>query len=64
MGKRTSVYLSDGLHAEVLASGLPMAELIRRGLRNGPYPDVEVTRRALVLFRRQVDRLEEDRHPD
>jgi hypothetical protein len=32
VGKRTSVYLSDGLAAAVEASGVPLAELIRRGL--------------------------------
>ena len=32
MGKRTSVYLSDHLAALVKDSGLPMGELIRRGL--------------------------------
>ena len=32
VGKRTSVYLSDGLAAAVAESGVPLAELIRRGL--------------------------------
>jgi hypothetical protein len=32
MGQRTSVYLDDDLHAAVKASGVPLAELIRRGL--------------------------------
>jgi len=35
VGKRTSVYLSDSLAAAVEASGLPLAELIRRGLEGG-----------------------------
>jgi hypothetical protein len=35
VGKRTSVYLSDGLAAAVSASGVPLAELIRRGLGAG-----------------------------
>ena len=32
MGKRTSVYLSDDLEAAVDKTGLPLAELIRRGV--------------------------------
>jgi hypothetical protein len=32
MGQRTSVYLDDDLHAAVKASGIPLAELVRRGL--------------------------------
>jgi hypothetical protein len=32
MGTRTSVYLDDDLKAAVKASGVPLAELIRRGL--------------------------------
>jgi hypothetical protein len=32
-GKRTSIYLSDDLAAAVEASGVPLAELIRRGLK-------------------------------
>ena len=36
MGKRTSLYLSDELEAAVKASGLPLAELIRRGLHAPP----------------------------
>jgi hypothetical protein len=32
VGKRTSVYLSDDLAAAVRASGVPLGELIRRGL--------------------------------
>lgn len=32
VGKRTSVYLSDDLAAAVAGSGVPLAELIRRGL--------------------------------
>ena len=32
MGKRSSIYLSEELEAAVKASGLPVVELIRRGL--------------------------------
>ena len=32
MGQRTSVYLDDGLHAAAEASGVPLAELLRRSL--------------------------------
>jgi hypothetical protein len=40
VGKRTSVYLSDDLAAAVEASGVPLAELIRRGLTGGAAPSV------------------------
>ena len=33
MGQRSSVYLADDLAAAVKASGVPLAELVRRGLR-------------------------------
>jgi hypothetical protein len=36
MGKRTSVYLTDELAAAVKASGVPLAELVRRGLAATP----------------------------
>lgn len=42
MGKRTSVYLSDDLEAAVKTSGVPLAELIRRGLSVPPVPPVQV----------------------
>ena len=32
VGKRTSVYLSNGLAAAVAGSGLSLADLVRRGL--------------------------------
>lgn len=35
MGRRTSVYLSDGLAAAVAESGVPLAELVCRGLGAG-----------------------------
>jgi hypothetical protein len=35
MGRKTSVYLPDDLAADVRASGVPMAELLRRGLGLG-----------------------------
>lgn len=35
MGERTSIYLADDLGAAVKASGVPLAELIRRGLAAG-----------------------------
>jgi hypothetical protein len=35
MGQRSSVYLTDDLAAEVKASGIPLAELVRRGLNTG-----------------------------
>ena len=42
MGRRTSLYLSDDLEAAVRASGLPLAELVRRGLAGpGPAPPAQ-----------------------
>ena len=38
MGRRTSVYLDDDLHAAFEASGVPLAELIRRGLASDGLP--------------------------
>jgi hypothetical protein len=35
MGQRSSVYLADDLAAAVKASGVPLAELIHRGLATG-----------------------------
>ncbi len=35
MGQRSSIYLADDLAAAVKASGVPLAELIRRGLTAG-----------------------------
>jgi hypothetical protein len=35
MGQRSSVYLADDLAAAVKASGVPLAELVRRGLTTG-----------------------------
>jgi predicted transcriptional regulator len=32
MGRRTSIYLTDALDEGVAAAGLPLAELLRRGL--------------------------------
>ena len=36
MGKRTSIYLSDDLAAAVDRTGLPLAELVRRGIYGPP----------------------------
>jgi hypothetical protein len=38
MGQRTSVYLDDDLAAAVKASGIPLAELVRRGLAASTAP--------------------------
>ncbi len=35
MGQRSSLYLADDLAAAVKASGIPLAELVRRGLDAG-----------------------------
>jgi hypothetical protein len=57
MGKRTSVYLSDELSDAVKASGIPPAELIRRGLgiSEPGLPEVENMRQALRQFGRLLD---------
>ena len=47
MGLRTSVYLSDELAAMWRASGVPLAELIRRGLSAGGPVDEVTLRRVL-----------------
>jgi hypothetical protein len=47
MGLRTSVYLSDELAAMWRASGVPLAELIRRGLSAGGPVDEATLRRVL-----------------
>ena len=47
MGLRTSVYLSGELAAMWRASGVPLAELIRRGLSAGGPVD-EVTLRQVL----------------
>ncbi len=38
MSQRTSVYLDDGLQAAAKASGVPLAELVRRGLAASTAP--------------------------
>jgi hypothetical protein len=43
MGKRTSVYLADDLAAAVEKTGLPLAELIRRGIYGPPARPVVVS---------------------
>ena len=44
-GQKTSVYLSDSLAAQWRASGLPLSELVRRGLERGS--DEDTLRRVL-----------------
>lgn len=47
-GRKTSVYLSEELSAQVEASGVPLAELIRRGLAaDEPEPLEDTIRRIL-----------------
>jgi hypothetical protein len=43
MGTRTSAYLDDSLQAAVKASGVPLAELVRRGLAHGTQPEAPAT---------------------
>jgi len=38
MGQRSSLYLADDLAAAVKASGIPLAELVRRGLSTDEEP--------------------------
>jgi len=42
MGKRTSIYLADDLAAAVEETGLPLAELVRRGIYGPPARTVVV----------------------
>jgi hypothetical protein len=60
MGLRTSVYLSDGLAAMWRASGLPLAEVIRRGLSAGGPVDEATLRQVL---REELSVLAADRAP-
>jgi hypothetical protein len=46
MGQRTSVYLDDSLQAAAKASGIPLAELVRRGLAVGAEPATQATEQA------------------
>jgi 3-mercaptopyruvate sulfurtransferase SseA len=49
MGLKTSVYLSHDLAMCWRASGLPLAELIRRGVASlAPQPDLEATLRRVL----------------
>jgi hypothetical protein len=41
MGQRTSVYLEDDLHTAAKASGIPLAELVRRGLAANTAPPAQ-----------------------
>ena len=52
MGK-TSVYLSTELAARVKASGVPLSELVRRGLDAGLAPELDA---VLAMLRTQLDR--------
>jgi hypothetical protein len=47
-GRKTSVYLSEQLAAEVEQSGVPLAELVRRGLAAGEPEPIEDTLRRIV----------------
>lgn len=59
MGKRTSIYLSDELAEAVRASGVPIAELVRRGLEASRPEGREEMRRAVAYLGRLTDRLAE-----
>ena len=48
MGQRTSVYLNGDLHAAAKASGVPLAELIRRGLAHHAQPTDQLVDNQLV----------------
>lgn len=52
-GRKTSVYLSEELSAQVEASAVPLAELIRRGLAAGEPEPIEATLARVV--RSQLD---------
>ena len=47
MGRRTSVYLSDELDAMWKASGVPLGEIVRRGLAAGGPVDEATLRQVL-----------------
>jgi hypothetical protein len=45
LGQRSSVYLADDLAAAVKASGVPLAELVRRGLAASTAPAAQAAAR-------------------
>jgi hypothetical protein len=54
--ERTSVYLGADLAAAVKASGVPLAELVRRGLTASSAPEEPVPAQSTALSDRQADR--------
>ena len=58
MGRKTSVWLSDDLEAAWRASGLPLAELVRRGLgleaAGGPVDEPTLRRAVREIVREEM----------
>jgi hypothetical protein len=48
MGQKTSVYLPDDVAARAKASGVPLGELVRRGLDAGEPESLEATLRRVL----------------
>jgi hypothetical protein len=59
MGSKTSVYLSDELHEAVKASGVPLAELVRRGLEASTPDGPEALRRTVAYLAKVAGKLAE-----
>jgi hypothetical protein len=58
MARRTSIWLSDDLDAAVRESGLPLAELVRRGLRADSTAHADRLRSAGELLSGLADLLD------
>ena len=48
MGSKSSVYLTDEMAARWRATGLPLSEILRRGLDAGEPPAIEVIVRRVI----------------
>lgn len=55
-GQKTSIYLTEEVAQRVRASGLPLPELVRRGLDAGQPPELEVIIRRVVREELAEDR--------
>src|SRR5690348_3929804 len=61
MGQKTSVYLADDVAAKAKASGIPLGELVRRGLEAGEPESLEaVAGRLEAAMRQAVEAVQEE----
>lgn len=59
MGQKTSVYLADDVAAKAKASGVPLGELVRRGLDAGEPESLEAMLRRVIREELATARQEE-----